>query len=101
MSNPLLAPLTFKDQAIPFNEIKVEHYIPAIQQAILEAKENIASIKSQKETSFDNTIVALEQVSEKVDRISNIYFIFLKMMSSKETSEAKADRIGELCWAKD
>lgn len=74
MSNPLLQPLTLKDQAFPFNEIKVEHYIPAINEAITEAKKNIELIKAQKEISFENTILALEQASEKVDRISNIYF---------------------------
>lgn len=74
MSNPLLQPLTLKDQALPFQEIKVEHYMPAIQEAIVEAKKNIESIKAQKEISFENTIVALEQASEKVDRISNLYF---------------------------
>lgn len=73
-NNPLLKSLTLQDQAIPFNEIKVEHYMPAINAAIEEAKKNIAAIKAQKETSFENTIVALEQASEKVDRISNIYF---------------------------
>ncbi len=74
MSNPLLLPLALKDHAIPFNEIQVEHFLPAIHEAIEEAKKNIQIIKSQKETSFENTIVALEQASEKIDRISNIYF---------------------------
>lgn len=73
-SNPLLQPLTLKDQALPFNLVKVEHYMPAIEAAIIEAKNNIETIKSQKETSYDNTILALEQASEKVDRISNLYF---------------------------
>lgn len=74
VTNPLLKPLTLQDQALPFNEIKVEHYMPALQVAITEAKKNIEAIKAQKETSFDNTILALEQASEKVDRISNVYF---------------------------
>lgn len=74
MTNPLLQPLTLKDQAMPFQEIKVEHYIPAIHEAVAEAKKNIEHIKAQQETSFENTILALEQASEKVDRISNIYF---------------------------
>lgn len=72
--NPLLKPLHLKDQALPFNEIKVEHYLPAIQEAIKISKKNIEEIKSQKETSFENTVAALEQASESVDRISSIYF---------------------------
>ena len=54
MTNPLLQPLTLKDQAIPFNEIKAEHYLPALHEAIAEAKNNIENIKAQKETSFEN-----------------------------------------------
>ncbi|MEQ1723281.1 MAG: M3 family metallopeptidase [Pseudobdellovibrio sp.] len=83
-SNPLLKPLTLQDQALPFNEIKVEHYMPALHQAISEAKKNIEVIKAQKETSFENAVLALELASEKVDRISNVYF----NLFSAEANEA-------------
>jgi peptidyl-dipeptidase Dcp len=73
-TNPLLKPLTLQDQALPFNEIKVEHFMSALHEAIAEAKKNIEVIKAEKETSFDNTVLALELASEKVDRISNVYF---------------------------
>lgn len=73
-TNPLLLTSTYPDQAIVFDQLNVEHYIPALHVAIEEAKQNLARIKEQKETSFENTILALEQASEKVDRISNIYF---------------------------
>jgi peptidyl-dipeptidase Dcp len=84
LSNPLLKPFTLQDQALPFNEIKVEHYMPALHAAISEAKKNITLIKSDKETSFENAVLALELASEKVDRISNVYF----NLFSAEANEA-------------
>lgn len=70
----LLKDSKLKDGAIQFDQIKVEDYLPAMEVAITEAKANIAKIKAQKEVTFENTILALELASEKVDRISNIYF---------------------------
>lgn len=73
-ANPLLQPFTNKDQAVPFDKIKVEHYIPALDEAIALAKKNIETIKNQTEApSFKNTIEALESASELSDTISGIY----------------------------
>lgn len=73
-NNPLLMPFTAKDQAVPFDQIKVEHYLPALDEAITLAKNNIAKIKANSATpDFENTIVALETVSEKADVIATIY----------------------------
>ncbi|KHD89229.1 MAG: peptidase M3 [Bdellovibrio sp. ArHS] len=74
MSNPLLQPFTNKDQAVPFDLIKVEHFLPALDEAIKIAKENIAKLKSNPATpDFENTIVALEAASELPERITGIY----------------------------
>lgn len=73
-NNPLLQRFTLKDQAIPFDLIKTEHFLPALEQALKEARQNIANIKLQKEITFENTILALEAASEKADTISGIYF---------------------------
>lgn len=73
-TNPLLKPFTNKDQAVPFDLIKVEHYIPALDEAIKIAKENIAKIKTNNTTpDFENTIVALESASELSDKIAGVY----------------------------
>lgn len=90
--NPLLQTSTLLDQAIPFNDIKVEHYLPALEQAIIEAKKNVEAIKNEKETSFANSILALEQASEKVDRISNIYFNLFSAEANEE-HQALAQKI--------
>lgn len=72
--NPLLEKFSFRDQAVPFDQIQVSHYLPALDEAIQMAKKNIDLIKTNKaEPSFENTIVALETSSELVERIVGIY----------------------------
>ena len=82
--NPLLQPFSLKDQVVPFNLIQVAHYIPALEKAIEEAQAHIQKIKNQTVPTFENVILALEQASEKVDRISTIYF----NLFSAEASDA-------------
>lgn len=73
-NNPLLAPFTAQDQATPFDKIKVEHYLPALDEAIEIAKANIAKIKSNPAAPhFANTIEALEMASELSDKIALLY----------------------------
>ncbi|MGZ3725870.1 MAG: M3 family metallopeptidase [Pseudobdellovibrio sp.] len=91
----LLNTSDLKDQAIKFNDIQVNDYLPALNEAIVEAKKNIEAIKNQTETSFANTILALEQASEKVDRISNIYFNLFSAEANDE-HQALAQQISPL-----
>lgn len=85
--NPLLQKFTNKDEAVPFDLIKTEHFMPALNVAIDEAQANFAKIKQNVETTFENTVLALEQVSEKVDTISGIYF---NLFSSEASEELQA-----------
>lgn len=72
--NPLLKPFTNKDAAVPFDQIKVEHFAPALTESIREAREKIASLKANPTPpNFQNVIVALEAASESVDVVSTIY----------------------------
>ena len=87
LTNPLLNYFTQKDEAVPFDLIKTEHYMPAIESAIAEAKNNFLKINLNKDINFENTILALEQVSEKVDTISTIYF----NLFSSEANQAHQD----------
>lgn len=73
-NNPLLQPFTNRDQAVPFDLIKVEHYLPAVESAITVAKANVDKIKNNPETpNFENTIAALESASELAEKISAVY----------------------------
>jgi peptidyl-dipeptidase Dcp len=75
MSNPLLSKFSTPYAAAPFNEIKPEHFVPAIDQLIIEADVEIQEIANQKESpSFENTIVSLEKNGEKLGRAVEILF---------------------------
>ncbi|MBC7742248.1 MAG: M3 family metallopeptidase [Bdellovibrionaceae bacterium] len=93
--NILLKKSIFKDEAIPFDQIKVAEYMPAIEAAIVEAKKNIELVKSQKEINFENIILGLEQASEKLDRVSTIYFNLLTAEASEEV-QALAQKISPI-----
>ena len=84
MKNPLLAPFRTPHQSTPFGEIKPEHFIPAIKKDIQESLKAINKITDQKaQPSFDNTINALQNISELLERNSTILF----NLNSAETTE--------------
>lgn len=82
--NPLLKNSNEFDGAVPLNEIKTEHYLPALQSSIEDARIKFENIKNQTQPSFDKTILALESLTEKIDYIAGIYF----NLFSAEASEA-------------
>ena len=72
-------------QSIPFSKIKPEHYIPALAENIKNALQKIDNIAQQAAPpSFKNTIYALQNVGELLERNSAILF----NLNSAETSEA-------------
>ena len=74
-ANPLLQEWNTPHQTPPFSKIRNEHYAPAVKEAIKEAEGNIQRIIRQKEApTFENTIVALQTASERLDRICNVMF---------------------------
>ncbi|WP_308572671.1 M3 family metallopeptidase [uncultured Sanguibacteroides sp.] len=73
--NPLLTAFDTPHQTPPFDKIKAEHYEPAFDIAIEDAKKEVARIAASKETpTFENTIVALDNTGECLEYISSIFF---------------------------
>lgn len=74
-NNPLLADFNTPHQTPPFNQIKHEHFVPAIDSAIVLAKAEIDSILANRsKPSFENTIEALDRGGKRLSVISNILF---------------------------
>ncbi len=64
-----------RDEAVPFDQIKLEHFIPALDYGIEQARANIQKIKdSASPASFENTIMALETASEGYESVQSVYF---------------------------
>ncbi|NNF18454.1 MAG: M3 family metallopeptidase [Flavobacteriaceae bacterium] len=78
--NPLLSPF----DTAPFSKIKNEHFLPAIEKALDEARAEIDSISgNEEEPTFENTIEALEFAGQQLDRVSSVFF----NLNSAETNE--------------
>ena len=70
---------------VDFSTLKAEHFLPALEAAILIAQKNIEIIKNEKATpTFENTLEALEFSSEDVDFVSETYFNLLHAEGTEE-----------------
>jgi peptidyl-dipeptidase Dcp len=75
IENPLLKPFPGIHETAPFNSIQIEHYLPAFDAAIAEAKAEVQQIiDNPEQPDFANTIVALDLAGERLNRIQNIFF---------------------------
>lgn len=84
------------NHAPAFDKIGEDDYFPAIEKAIAEARANIESIRDSKdEPSFENTIVALENSSEKLDQASSIFYNQLSAVGG-DGLHALAEKIGPI-----
>ena len=62
INNPLLAPFNTPFEAVPYDRITIDDFVPAIKEAINAEKAAIDAICNNKETAtFENTIATLEQ----------------------------------------
>lgn len=84
-NNPLLDKFSGKYNAIPFSAFSIDNYLPAIESAIAEAKEEINNIKSDTETpNFNNTILAIELTGESLHKVANIYYNLYSLESNND-----------------
>lgn len=84
-SNPLLdAPET--PYGVPaFDQVKIEHYMPAFEAAIAEQKAEIdAIVTNPSDPTFDNTIVALDRTGMLLERVSGVFFNVLEADGNDE-----------------
>ncbi|MFK5892059.1 MAG: M3 family metallopeptidase, partial [Pseudomonadota bacterium] len=72
--NPLLRDSALPFEAIDFNNIKEQHFIPALVESIKQANINIEKIKQEKIINFESIIEAKETSSDRLDQIAEIFF---------------------------
>ncbi len=72
--NPLLETWTTPFQVPPFQEIKPEHFLPAIKAALAEQRKEIDTIVNNPQApTFENTIVALDQSGELLSKVQGVF----------------------------
>ena len=91
MENPLLKESSAPFGAPEFDKIKNEHYLPAFEAGIAEAKAEIdAIVANEEEPSFENTIEAMEYSGETLDRVAGIFYNLMEANTNdamQETAE--------------
>ena len=87
-TNPLLQESTLPYGAPQFDKIRNEHYMPAFQQGIAEAKAEIDAIAGNTEApGFENTIEAMERSGKTLNRVSSIFFNVLEADSDEQMQQ--------------
>jgi len=88
-TNPLLnKENTHRLKAIPFDLFKTEHFLPAIESALAEAKEHYDLLRQdQSNPTFENSILFMEHASERLSYVSGI---FGNLLSAESDEEFKA-----------
>ena len=71
--NSIVNPLLEIQFQVPFDKIRAEHVEPAIQQLLEESRKNQAELAaSAGPRTFENTLLALEAITEKLDWAMNV-----------------------------
>lgn len=88
MQNPLLTDSAAPFGAPAFDQIRNEHYLPAFEAAIAEAKAEVDAICANPEDpSFENTVEALEFSGRRYADVSAVFFNLLEADSNDEMHE--------------
>jgi peptidyl-dipeptidase Dcp len=73
--NPFFSESTAPFGAPEFDRIRTEHYLPAFTEGMKLHQEQVqAIIDNQEAPTFENTIVALDEAGEMLDRVSAVFF---------------------------
>ena len=88
MENPLLTESAAPFGAPQFDKIADEHYLPAFEAGIAEAKAEIdAIIANQEEPTFENTIEAMEYAGQTLDRVAGIFYNLMEANTNDKMQE--------------
>ena len=86
--NPLVEEWNTPYQTPPFSEIEYAHYEPAIDYAIeLQRAEIDAIVNNPEAPTCENTIVAMEQAGQLLNRATGVFFCINGCMTSPEMQE--------------
>ncbi len=88
MENPLLKESSAPFGAPEFDKIKNEHYLPAFEAGIAEAKAEIdAIVANQDEPTFENTIEAMEVSGQTLNNVAGIFFNLMEANTNDEMQQ--------------
>lgn len=74
MKNPLLETPSARHGAYPFDQIKTEHFLPALKEAMASARQRFEAYKKTEGSSFQHVIVEQGDISDQVNYIAGIFY---------------------------
>ena len=84
-TNPFLSEYTTPFQVPPFDQIKIEHYMPAFEAGIKEQQDEVNAIVSNSEpATFENTILPYDKSGQILSRVSNVFFNLNECLTNDE-----------------
>ncbi len=96
MKNPLLTESSAPFGAPQFDKIENEHYLPAFEAGIAEAKAEIdAIIANEEEPTFENTIEAMEYAGETLNNVAGIFYNLMEA-NTNEQMQTIAEQISPM-----
>ncbi len=88
MENPFFTEYTTPFKVPPFDQIKLEHFMPAIDEGILQQEAEIqAIVENTEEPSFENTILPYDNSGELLSKVN---FVFGPLNSATTSDEMQA-----------
>jgi len=86
--NPLLVEQNTPFGVPAFDKVKIEHYLPAFQEAIAANEAEIEAIVNNPEApTFTNTIEALDRSGELLDKVVGVFFNVLEADGNDEMNK--------------
>ncbi len=74
MINPFFAKYTTPFEVPPFDEIRLEHYLPAIDSGIVAHEAEIAAITADTSlATFANTVLPYDQAGELLEKVQSVF----------------------------
>ena len=91
--NPLLDPWSGPQGGVPpFDRVAVEHFKPAIETTMQQARQQIAAIADNPSPpTFDNTIVALERAGLSYDRVTMLFGVWSASLNGPQFRELERE----------
>ena len=87
-SNPFLTDSKAPFGAPEFDKIQNEHYLPAFEQGIVEAKAEIdAIVANTEEPTFENTIEAMEKSGRTLNKVAGVFYNLMEANTNDQMQE--------------
>ena len=86
--NPFFSTYNTPHESVPFDKISIEDFEPAILKGIEEEDKNIdAIVNNPQADTFENTIEALENSGELLQRVTEVFFNLISAETTDEMDE--------------